>query len=372
MSLSSSRPRGWLAVAAAAVLALAAGGGARAQLHASGWNVVPAPSRFATLNSLASLSESDIWAAGYRYDTQRGVYAPATEHWNGQQWRFFTAPHETPGYNAFNGIGGSAAGDVWAVGYGTPRYDQYTQAPLIEHWDGTGWQVAPGASVGKGVLNGVAALASDDAWAVGTSHGSSYGALIEHWNGSNWSVVANPDQAAGELYAVAARSADDVWAVGAAPADTELRTLVLHWDGVSWTRVPSANGPLSYNLLTALAFVPGSNAIWGVGWQSTGYGYESLAIQFDGATSTYTPTPSGGDFLYGVAGVSSNRAWAVGYGDGQTPRFLRWDGGQWTRVNVAAAGQNGILTAIVRAGSTLWAVGYSNAERGGALFLRNP
>jgi hypothetical protein len=145
---------------------------------------------------------------------------------------------------------------------------------------------------------------------------------------------------------------------------------VLHWDGKSWTPVPSANGPLQYNALNALAFVPGSDEIWGVGWQSSGFGYTSLAIRFDGTTSAYTPTPGGDSFMYGVTATSADRALAVGYGDGQNPVFLRWNGSSWARSTVDAAGHNGILRAIVRVGSTLWVTGFADTQQGGALFVR--
>jgi hypothetical protein len=91
----TSGARAWIA-AAAAVLALAAGGAALAETT-SGWEVAPAASKYATLQSLAALGQNDIWAAGYRYDTRRSVWAPATEHWDGQRWRFVSAPHATPG-----------------------------------------------------------------------------------------------------------------------------------------------------------------------------------------------------------------------------------------------------------------------------------
>src|SRR5207244_10649275 len=124
-----------------------------------------------------------------RYDTRRSVWAPATEHWDGRRWQFVSAPHATAGYNAFYGIGGSSAKDVWAVGYATPRYDQYTQAPLIEHWDGSAWSVVDDATATGGVLNGVVALSPDDTWAVGTSHDGGYGALIGHWRATGWSLL---------------------------------------------------------------------------------------------------------------------------------------------------------------------------------------
>jgi hypothetical protein len=62
--------------------------------------------------------------------------------------------------------------------------------------------------------------------------------------------------------------------------------------------------------------------------------------------------------------------WAVGYGNGQSPVMLRWDGTGWTRTNVAATGDNGILTAIARVGRTLWVTGFSDTEQGGTLVLR--
>ena len=67
-------------------------------------------------------------------------------------------------------------------------------------------------------------------------------------------------------------------------------------------------------------------------------------------------------------GTSS--AWAVGYGNGQNPLFLRWNGARWRTVDVPAVGGNGEMTGIASQGNTLWAVGYSSAQKGGALIIR--
>ena len=41
------------------------------------------------------------------------------------------------------------------------------------------------------------------------------------------------------LNAVAARSATDVWAVGATSQSDDSQPLAVHWNGRSWTRVPT-------------------------------------------------------------------------------------------------------------------------------------
>jgi len=74
------------------------------------------------------------------------------------------------------------------------------------------------------------------------------------------------------LESVAGTSATDTWAVGS----TAGQTLILHWDGSHWTRVPSPNlGPSDD--LNAVAASAASN-VWAVGrFNATGVN-QSLAI----------------------------------------------------------------------------------------------
>src|SRR5476651_240976 len=58
------------------------------------------------------------------------------------------------------------------------------------------WSVSPSTNMGPGNndLNGVAAIADNDAWAVGyASNGVANRTLIEHWDGSNWTIVPSPN-----------------------------------------------------------------------------------------------------------------------------------------------------------------------------------
>ena len=110
-------------------------------------------------------------------------------------------------------------------------------------------------------LSGVAAVSTNDVWAVGY-HGDPYynpiQTLIEHWNGTAWSVVASPNEGTNnnELHGVAAVSPNDVWAVGfyTDSSGAHGQTLVEHWNGSAWSVVPSPNrGTGNYNLADAAA-----------------------------------------------------------------------------------------------------------------------
>src|SRR5438094_6366432 len=80
--------------------------------------------------------------------------------------------------------------DVWAVGSHEPPGGGPAQ-PMAMHWDGGTWQLAPVPSPGAGGsrLLSVAGTASDDVWAVGTTTGATQKALILHWNGAAWRVA---------------------------------------------------------------------------------------------------------------------------------------------------------------------------------------
>src|SRR5437868_3280532 len=83
------------------------------------------------------------------------------------------------------------------------------------------------------------------------------------------------------LYGVAAISSDDAWAVGAYLTDTSLAvTLALHWDGVQWTWIPSPSpgGFDTFYDVTAIS----SNDVWAVGSYSTrGVGGLTLTEHWD-------------------------------------------------------------------------------------------
>jgi hypothetical protein len=255
-------------------------------------------------------------------------------------------------------------------------------ASTCESW--TGIQPTNPSSIFNG-LGGVAVLTPCNAWAVGTySNGSAGQTLIEHWNGTAWKQVPSPDPggsaAFNSLSGVAATSAGNAWAVGTYFNGTWRRTLIEHWNGSAWTRVPSPNPGPSQNVLSGVSATSASNAwaVGGTGICSGGVACRTLIEHWNDTAWKVVPSPKGG--LSGVAATSARNAWAVGsHVNGTTGRrqtlIEHWNGTAWKQVpspNPSSALHYGNELSDVAAtsASNAWAVGsYANATTGGTQTL---
>lgn len=195
-------------------------------------------------------------------------------------------------------------------------------------------QAAPGPArpqVSTAWLSGVSATSATNALAVG-SYGAPSGiaTLIEHWNGKTWTPVPTgpgPDQGAETLSGVAATSAGNAWASGEISTQYSF-PLVLHWHGgkkmgQDETPTPGGDGGAAY--LGGVGAASATDA-WAVG----GYlpelsATDTLILRWTGKKWVQAPSPSPGgnsgtsfSVLGGVAAVSPADAWAVGdFGTGQ-------------------------------------------------------
>src|SRR5215204_5333170 len=166
--------------------------------------------------AVVAVAANDVWAVGY-YQTG-GRFRTLILHWNGTAWSVVPSPNLGNNNNYLLGVAAVAANDVWAVGYYNTA-SIYADT-LLAHWDGTAWTVSPGPSPGTeaNTLVGVTALASNNVWAVGTANDEEAPeeTLIVHWDGSTWSRVSSPNigGASNTLSGVAGAAANDVWAVG--------------------------------------------------------------------------------------------------------------------------------------------------------------
>jgi len=96
--------------------------------------------------------------------------------------------------------------DAWAVGYAFAGTTTVLGVPLAEHFDGTRWSIVPTAPVPAGHdvrLAGVAFSSASDGWAVGTDTNPGTStvprtatSVIEHWNGTSWTRLPSPAGAA--------------------------------------------------------------------------------------------------------------------------------------------------------------------------------
>jgi hypothetical protein len=115
-------------------------------------------------------------------------------------------------------------------------------------------------------------------------------------------------------------------------------TLVEHWDGRAWRRVPSP-ARAAAGELSSVTGTP-SCGVWAAGDTGTRYGSgpsATLAVRWNGTGWNWVPSPSPGGYTAfdGVAVASRCRPWAVGrsiYLKGAphgTPLLERWDGTAW-------------------------------------------
>ncbi len=270
-------------------------------------------------------------------------------------WNIVPSPNN--GNSVLSGIATIAANDIWAVGTSQPSNKIYSKT-LIEHWDGTSWNIVPSPNVPStgNALSGVAAVSATDIWAVGSA--GKYGtSLIEHWNGTTWRLVTGPNlRGSLVLSSVAVVSATDIWAVGNGYADHQGGTLVEHWNGTTWSIAHDA-GPVEATLYGVTAV--SASDIWAVGSGPFG----PLIEHWDGTTWRLVKNPklSYYNYLYGVAAVSASDIWAVGPGSKSHALIEHWDGTKWSVVASALA-KGGTLHAVgVVSATDIWAVGYYSA-----------
>jgi hypothetical protein len=279
---------------------------------------------------------------------------------------------QSPNPGSPDGLGSVAAvssNDVWAVG-GSGSQSGSGQ-PIIEHWNGTQWSAVSSPSTGTiySTLTGVAVVSANDVWAVGWEGVMGVPeTLIEHWNGTQWSIVnsPNPAKTGNELYSVAAVSSNDVWATGFSETSTATGpgqpTLIEHWNGTQWSVVSSPSPGIQANVLAGVAAVS-TNDVWATGFYAGSNGiWQALTEHWNGTQWSVVSTPSPGsqiNYLDSVTAISTNDVWAVGYADKQT-LTEHWNGTQWSVVQSTGPGpvSNSLLAVSAVSTSNVWAVGY--------------
>ena len=243
---------------------------------------------------MTSTSANDVWAIGSLVNLGTGLVSSLFEHWNGTAW---TATTVESNNQFLFGASADAANDAWAVGFNGA--DNIGTSAM--HWDGTTWRSVATPNVGEGTnkLNAVLALSPNDVWAVGFStpvappKQTATLTLIEHFDGTSWAVVPSPNvgpdsaNQSNRLLGLTANSANDIWAFGsyfAADGSGHQMTLLLHWDGTSWT-VASSPSPTKGGFPCDLLWtgvVPSPGNVWILGSVHDG----TLAIHMTAGTDS--------------------------------------------------------------------------------------
>lgn len=389
----NSAPRAWRWFVA---MVLVSGGLSQAYAQTSIFSVIPSPSpnaRGNTFNAVTALSANDAWAVGFQNDNQLNGARTLTEHWDGAKWTVVPSPNpgSTPGCrgqntgNVLNAVAAVSPASVWAVGF---SFDcSSLLKPVILHFNGAMWRVVPSPALrtnGNSALNGIAALAANNIYAVGYQPAANGAVLtlVEHFDGHAWSVVPSPNanQTGNVLTSISAHSANDIWAVGdqAAP-NIAVLTLALHFDGTTWSVAPTPNpvtgSELDQNVLTSVTAIS-ANDVNAVGFTVDFIRQRELTLveHWDGAVWTVIESPnvsteSGAlNTLTGISESSSNDLYAVGFFSnsstaGQTETLVEhFDGATWSILasptRDLAQHLNGVFT--LPNSNSVWTVGASS------------
>jgi hypothetical protein len=152
--------------------------------------------------------------------------------------------------------------------------------------------------------------------------------------------------------------------VGNISGGSGFRTLILHWNGTTWSRVGSPS-PNASDFLAGVTATSASNA-WAAGFTTTAGGVDrTLVLRWNGTTWRQASSPSPGgsgknDRLVGVTATSPGNAWAVGSAGAASPRplILHWDGTSWQPVSQPRPAPGNTLNAVAAsAPGSAWAAG---------------
>ena len=230
-------------------------------------------------------------------------------------------------------------------------------------------------STGDNVLTSVDALSRTNTWAVGSSRtDTSHTSLIQRWDATSWTIVSspNPGTLGNSLLGVEATDPNNIWAVGWKNNGNGLRSLLLHYDGTGWTEgaaLPKVG--TGDNVLTSISAV-GNDNVWATGYYVEGTQYKTLTLHYNGTTWSHIPSHNGTDgtdILMGVDASSPTNAWAVGFDyraalGHYVASTQHWDGSDWTAFPSAISGDGTKESAMFDAAqapgtSQVWAVGRS-------------
>jgi hypothetical protein len=326
----------------------------------------------ADLTAVTAIPGGGAWAVGEKCPAQPEGCTPGHDEVleeSGSAWSQVPAP--SPGGQAdLVAVSADSASDAWAVG----EYDG-GEKNLYLHWTGGAWTKVPGP--GNSTLTGVAAISPTDALAVGyaSSRTGATVTLALHWNGQKWSKVATPNPGGAgddQLQGVSATSATDAWAVGLSlDPQSRYKTLVLHWNGSTWSQSSAPAVATDGTKLTAVAAVSGTD-VWAAGVYNTPADYDHpLILRWNGSSWSRQTLPSFGRNVYTLDGLAATASdvWAVGLGPCLGPSIncpsktltMHLTSSGWTvQAGVSVSDhvdQNNLAGVAIGPGSDAWAVG---------------
>ncbi len=286
----------------------AAGSGFAAHWDGSSWTQFDLPLVEGSKVSLENIdgSASDhVWAVG-NYNGPQGYVKHATFRWDGDSWSHVPGLNASTAGNWLWGVEAVSPTMVWAVGStGWDSLDYF-----MMRFDGVSWSESTVPDPGKtyAEFQGVSGTGADDIWAVGYAGGPGpYEAIIFHYDGKVWSEVGDVPQPSSNptLYDVEAIGPDLAWAVGDRfVTGAGHQPISMKWDGVSWEPMLTPSPGSGWNFLFGVSGTD-EDHVYATGYHYYGAVSEPIALHWDGVNDVWV-----GDDLE-MEGYSTT-AWAAG------------------------------------------------------------
>ena len=187
-------------------------------------------------------------------------------------------------------------------------------------------------------------------------------------NGSSIRTMSGAVPLAAVPVLAAAMAVAGTATAGTAAAAPALGTLTQHWNGVKWRVVPSPSpdtGAAGDVFLFGVAAVSANDA-WAVGTVQSGpdpfdLTTSALILHWNGEKWTQVPCPCGRSdhgepVLAGISAVSRSDIWAVGSGS-SAPLILHFNGKKWTTAPLAGDTEHQLTAVSATSANNAWAVG---------------
>lgn len=309
---------------------------------APGWKLakVNTLARDDVLNDITVTADGTVWAAGHR--TVKGAERGLVQRFDGRSWKLIPG---SPSHDLAV-VTATSATNVWVFG-----------RSKAVRWNGTSWSTK---SLGMSFLPSDAdGVGAKDIWAV-----SETGFAARHWNGTAWKRVSVP----GGAKAVDAYRTDEAWAAGT----QDQRPAVMRWDGSSWSDVPvpaltlpSPDASAGLNDIAVL----GPSDVWAVGgvtWEGANAEGDdvtftrTLLLHWDGASWTATVGTTNAQPYTEVEPDGRGGVWIVQSHWNST--VWRVTGGTWTSAPLPRKpGTDAVLYSIARRPRTtaVWGAGFT-------------
>jgi RHS repeat-associated protein len=213
------------------------------------WSTVelPAPAGEDTAEKADVACPTNIYCMRVGSSLNGSTATSRAKSWNGNSWTATTTVSPSGAKaSELTGVACTSSSACRAVGSYVDSSGVTKTLSLA--WNGTGWSVTTTpnpAEATSGRLNGITCLSSTDCRAVGSYVISGVTkTLAMSWNGTAWSIVTSPNPPSAttsRLFGVSCSVANSCRAVGDYTESGVIKTLLLNWNGTSWSILASAN-----------------------------------------------------------------------------------------------------------------------------------